>query len=419
MTQAVTELERENERIRAADRFGAFVAVGVDAVPGGAGTLSGMRVAVKDNIAVAGLPFTAGHDLFAARVASDSATAVQRLRAAGARVVGVTRTDAGGFGVTTPGVDNPLLPGHSAGGSSGGAAAAVAAGLADIGLGTDTGGSVRIPAACCGLFGFKPSQGAVPADGVWPMAPALEQVGLMCRSFDLLLRASASLLAQPLSGAPAAPVLGVDFDRIDACEEPVRSGFRGVVAMLEKAGVRIMPVSLPPREATIAAHGILALAEAREVYAACAPGDLSRLGVAARSALAWGAQLGPETVMNARSQARQIVAGFKDLFDTVDAILTPTIPIPVPRHGVRTVMLAGQAVPPVTALVAETCLANLAGTPALAMPLASAAAAAPVSVQLLAPHGQDSLLFQFAAALLALQDGPGRTTLQQKTEQTS
>ena len=93
----------------------------------------------------------------------------------------MTRSDAAGFGVVTPDVKNPVWPDRIAGGSSGGSAAAVAAGLADIGLGTDTGGSTRIPAACCGLFGFKPSHGRIPLDGVWPLAPSFDVVGWMTR----------------------------------------------------------------------------------------------------------------------------------------------------------------------------------------------------------------------------------------------
>ena len=95
----------------------------------------------------------------------------RRLRQAGARIVGVTRTDAGGFGVTTPEVENPVAGGRTVGGSSGGSAAAVAAGLADVALGTDTGGSVRIPAACTGLIGFEPTRGRIGNDGVWPLSP--------------------------------------------------------------------------------------------------------------------------------------------------------------------------------------------------------------------------------------------------------
>jgi hypothetical protein len=131
-------------------------------------------------------PFTAGHPLFADRVSDADASCVQRLRAAGARIVGMTRTDAGGFGVSTPEVENPIAPGRTVGGSSGGSAAAVAAGLADAALGTDTGGSVRIPAACTGLIGLKPTRGRIATDGLWPLAPSLDHVGVIGRDLDTI-----------------------------------------------------------------------------------------------------------------------------------------------------------------------------------------------------------------------------------------
>ena len=177
------------------DRFGAFVAIAPDAAAG-PGPLSALRVAVKDNIAVRGLPFTAGHPLFADRIAQEDAWAVRRLREAGARIVGVTRTDAGGFGVTTPEVENPAAPGRTVGGSSGGSAAAVAAGLADVALGTDTGGSVRIPAACTGLIGFKPTRGRISNDGVWPLSPSFDHVGVIGRDLDIVARTRRSCSAR-------------------------------------------------------------------------------------------------------------------------------------------------------------------------------------------------------------------------------
>src|SRR5207244_567810 len=106
--------------------------------------------------------------------------------------------------VTTPAVINPLAAHLTVGGSSGGAAAAVAAGLASLGLGTDTGGSVRIPAACCGLFGFKPTFSRALLEGVWPLAPQFDHVGLLARDLDLLLPATAALLAS--TGDPVDPV---------------------------------------------------------------------------------------------------------------------------------------------------------------------------------------------------------------------
>jgi Asp-tRNA(Asn)/Glu-tRNA(Gln) amidotransferase A subunit family amidase len=134
------------------------------------GPLHGVPVAVKDLVDVAGVVTGAGSPKLAGNLATRDAEVVARLRAAGAVVVGKTRTHEFAYGVLTPGTANPWDLARIAGGSSGGSAAAVAAGLVAAALGTDTAGSVRIPAACCGVVGFKPSLGRVPVAGVWPLS---------------------------------------------------------------------------------------------------------------------------------------------------------------------------------------------------------------------------------------------------------
>src|SRR6266852_3979359 len=228
---------RGEDDSRSVDRFGAFVAFTPDA-PAGAGPLAGLRVAVKDNIAVAGLPFTAGHD----------APAVRQLRDAGARIVGVTRTDAGGFGVTTPVVKNPAAPGRTVGGSSGGSAAAVAAGLADVALGTDTGGSVRIPAACTGLVGFKPTCGRISIEGTWPLSPSLDHIGVIGRGLESVARTADVLLGHDAE-AEARPIstrlrIGIDRAPMGHCDVAVEKAFKGVLAALA-AKHEIVPLDWP------------------------------------------------------------------------------------------------------------------------------------------------------------------------------
>jgi Asp-tRNA(Asn)/Glu-tRNA(Gln) amidotransferase A subunit family amidase len=142
---------------------------------------------------VEGFRFTAGHTLFLNRRAPYTAPAVQLLLDAGAVIVGTTCTDAGGFGVTTPGVINPIARDLIVDGSTGGAAAAVASGDADLGIGTDTAGSTRIPAACTGLFAYKPSFDAVSLGRIWPLARTFDHVGLLARWSELLVNASQTL----------------------------------------------------------------------------------------------------------------------------------------------------------------------------------------------------------------------------------
>ena len=157
--------------------------------PSGGGSLAGLRLAVKANIEIAGARFTAGHPAFAERRGTDTAPAVRALVDAGAALLAMGATDAGGFGVTGAGVDNPVHPRRIVGGSSGGCAALLAAGRADLALGTDTGGSVRIPAACTGLWAYKPEHGAIPVAGVFPLAPRFDTVGLVARSAAVLRKA--------------------------------------------------------------------------------------------------------------------------------------------------------------------------------------------------------------------------------------
>ncbi|MDB5841094.1 MAG: gatA3 [Herminiimonas sp.] len=393
------ELKREAERIRKADRFGAFVAVSPDPSFVRDAPLHGAWIAVKDNISVAGLPFTAGHPVFAKRIATEDAEAVRRLRLAGGRVAGVTQTDAGGFGVTTPAVRNPVAPGLTVGGSSGGAAAAVAAGIADIGLGTDTGGSVRIPAACCGLFALKPTYGLVPLDGVWPMAPTLDHVGLLTRDFDILVSAAGALLRAPMPEQVGRPRFGLDMTRIPYLAPGVAQSFLAAVARIKDAGFDVMPIVLPDRDAISAVHGTLVLAQVRSVYASLWPIGPTELGSPAHQALAIAHQLDQAAIERAHASAGKMIDEFNGVFGSVDAILTPTLAVDPPPAGARSIILNGHKMPVVAALVAETCIANLTGCPALVLPLTAGAGTGTVSLQVLAPLNRDAALLQYGAYL--------------------
>src|SRR5262245_53498977 len=161
---------------------GIFLARPDDAGPG-------IALAVKDLFDTADLTTTYGSAIFAGHVPSETAEAVRRLEAAGYANVGKTNLHEFAYGVTSMNphygwVPNPVLAGRIAGGSSGGSAAALAAGLADAALGTDSGGSIRIPAAYCGVVGFKPTYGLVPLDGCWPLAASYDHAGPMARTVD-------------------------------------------------------------------------------------------------------------------------------------------------------------------------------------------------------------------------------------------
>ena len=220
------------------DPYGAFLSRCTGEMPC-SGPLTGVSIAVKDNIEVKGQPFTAGLPLFKDRLASRDANVVSLLKQAGAVISGMTVTDSAGFGVLTPEVKNPALEGCTVGGSSGGAAAAVAAGFAHIGLGTDTGGSIRIPAACCGLFGFKPSHGLISMDGVWPLAPSFDTLGFLARDLVPLEKTLQFVLGW--EAAPALPAtlrLGIDAPLMHACDDDVVATIEALWAKISDDHIR-------------------------------------------------------------------------------------------------------------------------------------------------------------------------------------
>ncbi|MET0277057.1 MAG: amidase [Pseudorhodoplanes sp.] len=383
------------------DAFHAFVSR-VEGSTASFGPLADLRLAVKDNIAVKGEPFTAGLPLFADRRAAKDAPCVARLKDAGARFVGMTRTDAAGFGVVTPEVINPVWPGRVAGGSSGGSAAAVAAGLADIGLGTDTGGSTRIPAACCGLFGFKPTHGRIALDGVWPLAPSLDVVGWMTRDLVTLEKVAEVLLdATPAKGSGTELRLGVDRQRLARCAAEVQAAFEALQTQFARAGIQLQAVSLPPQDVVTHAHAITVLNEAKSVYPGWS-GHSELFPSAARRALAAAQTITERHVVAALSEIAAINEMFEAACAGVDAILTPTLPVEPPPVGLHRIELRGRSEPVVSVLVAETCLANITGAPALSMPLPSEL----VSLQLLVPKHRDAQVFAVARALqTAIREG--------------
>jgi Asp-tRNA(Asn)/Glu-tRNA(Gln) amidotransferase A subunit family amidase len=381
--------------------FGAFVAFAPPASGRARGPLSGMRVAVKDNIAVRGLPYTAGVPRFASRRAESDAAVVTRLRDAGAAIVGVTRTDAGGLGVVTPEVVNPRDAGAIAGGSSGGSAAAVAGGLATAALGTDTGGSVRIPAACCGLFAFKPTHGRLPAEGVWPLASELEDVGVIAASFATLLQVSLALLGEAPVPASGAPVIGVDHTRLAGCEPAVRDAFESTLARLSRAGCTLRELRLPERDEVGSAHARLVLAAAMEVYAQpWRERDEPGLGPTIWRSLQAAEGCAPGEIDAAHGLRADVKSAWNVLLRDVDCVALPTLPVAVPRRGVKRIELGGQPLPSATVLTAETSLANFVGAPVAAIP-----AGGEFSVQLLGRTGEDAVLLARAAVISGMLEG--------------
>ncbi|MFB6362414.1 MAG: amidase, partial [Halobacteriales archaeon] len=223
------------------------------------GPLADADVAIKDNTCVAGAPLTNGSRAFEGFVPDGHAAVVDRLLAAGATLVGKTNMDELAFGPTSEtsafgAVENPRVPDHVAGGSSSGSAAAVAAGEVDLALGTDTGGSIRIPASYCGIVGLKPTYGRVPLHGVTPMAGSLDHVGPLAPDVRTAAAGYAAMAGRPDPAEELTAGLdGVTIGIADRCfadpvADDVEALVRSAVDSMAEAGAELVSVELPALE---------------------------------------------------------------------------------------------------------------------------------------------------------------------------
>jgi aspartyl-tRNA(Asn)/glutamyl-tRNA(Gln) amidotransferase subunit A len=415
------------------------------------GPLAGLAFGVKDNIAVRGYQLTCGSRLLEGVVSPYTATAVGRLQHAGAVVAGKTNLDEFGMGSSTENsafkhTVNPFDPGRVPGGSSGGSAAAVAAGIVDFALGSDTGGSVRQPASFCGLFGLKPTYGAVSRYGLVAYASSLEVIGVLAKTVDLVERVFAvmrgedprdhsslpwkpaprrderplarSATAQAARSGSTRPRVGLPRECTGEGLAPeVRRALETTKERLAGLGHPVVEVELPTLEHVVAAYYVIATAEASANlarfdgirYGRRAEGAVNpeELVLATRSAgfgdevklrillgtyvLRSGFQ--DQYYLRAQKVRTAIRADFERVFDEVDLLLMPVYPVPPFAPG------SAEADPFAQKLAdVYTCSANLAGLPALAFP-AALESGLPIGMQFVAPAFAEDRLFEACRGL--------------------
>jgi len=424
--------------VRAANaRLNAFTAFAAEPWAGGAGPLGGVSAGVKANIAAARLPWTAGMALHRERIAERDAEVVHRLRAAGAAIIGVTNMDEAALGAVTDNpwfgpTHNPWAHGYTAGGSSGGSAAAVAAGLCDVALGTDTMGSIRIPAAYCGVYGFKPARGSVSHDGLDIAYAEFDSIGPIARSLDLLERVARLLGGfgdRAAGGSPAtlAGLGGVECEgaALSAYWLAVRSakcgdlGSGGPISASVPATHAPLPISSPQRptppfmvETSFTLPHPLSrtrfagfIAVSKALAAALHGVDAKLISPALAKLLTYGPRRRPDDWAEDQRILAETAAAMHAAVAEHGLILLPTTP------------QAGFALAsPAPASQADfTCLANIAGLPALTLPAGWTDEGLPVGVQLIGRAGHEAGLFAAAraldAALRAYRPPPQETQL--------
>jgi aspartyl-tRNA(Asn)/glutamyl-tRNA(Gln) amidotransferase subunit A len=341
----------------------------------------GIPLAVKDLFDTAGLTTTYGSIVYADHVPERTAEAVTRLEAAGYATVGKTNLHEFAYGITSANphfgtVPNPAFPGRMAGGSSGGSAAALAAGLANAALGTDSGGSVRIPAACCGVVGFKPSYGLVSLDGVFPLAPSFDHAGPMARSVadcTAMMRALADGFEPTTIESLEEVEVGVTW--LELADPLVHARVREASELFP----RRREIDFPLTEGIAAVFMREAADVHRELFAEFADsyGDNVRTKVERCLAVSDGEY---ERGLQAREELRERAA---EAFAGLDLVLTPTLAFVAPRLPVDDLEIRD-------ATIRLTYPFNAYGWPALALPCGPAEDGLPASLQIAGRPGSDA-----------------------------
>jgi aspartyl-tRNA(Asn)/glutamyl-tRNA(Gln) amidotransferase subunit A len=356
------------------------------------GALHGVPISVKDLIDVAGTATTAASRVREGHVATHDAPAIVALRHAGAVLVGKTNLHEFAFGTTNEEsafgpARNPLDTSRSPGGSSGGSAASVAAGMALATIGTDTGGSIRIPAAACGIVGLKPRIGEISTDGVVPLSRRLDHVGPLARTVaDVSLVYRALRGSTPRSPAPV-PLDGLRLGVMrgyfcELLDGEVRRRFEEALNRLRAAGVRISDVTIRHAQLTAPTYLHLVLADAASVHAKTLERVPEKYTHPVRMRLEMGRYVLAEDYARALELREVLRREVDGALADKDALVLPALPIPAPTIGAVSVLLGGVLEPVRSLMLRQTQLFNLTGHPAIAVPAGSTSAGLPCSVQL-------------------------------------
>lgn len=380
------------------------------------GPLQGVPIAVKDIIDIAGVPTTAASRLREGHIARIDAPVIARLREAGAVFIGKTNLDEFAFGTTSEnsafgGVRHPLMPSRSPGGSSGGSGVAVAAGMALAALGTDTGGSIRIPAAACGIVGLKPSLAEIPTAGVVPLSKTFDHLGPFtltvndARLMHRVLKRTSLEDSIETSGAdlPRSAVnlrLGLPRGYLyDLLDDDVRTRFTETLTALRAAGMTVIDVSVPHAEMTPAVYMHIHSSEGAAYHSHTLDSVPDRYTPVVRRRLELGRYVLAQDYLRAMDGRDLLRSEVDAALASCHALILPTLPIPAPLIGAETMTIAGRLEPVRALMLRLTQLFNVTGHPAISIPCGVTPAGLPVGIQLVGHTDETNRLLAVASAV--------------------
>ena len=356
------------------------------------GPLHGVPISIKDLIDAAGTPTTAASRVRAGHVADRDAPVIASLRQAGAVFVGKTNLHEFALGTTSEDsafgpARNPYDVTRSPGGSSGGAGISVAAGMAVAAIGTDTGGSIRIPSAACGVVGLKPGYGEISTTGVVPLSETLDHVGPLTRN-----AADARVIYRVLTGRPAStdPPIPIASLRLavprpyflDLLDDEVRRRFEEALERLRVAGAHVTDVVIPHTDAIAVTYLNIQLTDAFAYHRSMLEQVPEQYTAPVRQRLEMGRLISASDYRHALNMRDVLRRDVSAVLEGHDALMLPTLPIPAPLIGAETVQIGERNEPVRPIMLRLTQLFNLTGHPAIALPAGTTSAGLPCSLQL-------------------------------------
>lgn len=374
---------------------------------GQAGKLEGIPLSYKDNIYVKGIPATSGSIIDRDFVPTENAPVIQKLQNEGAVMIGKTNMHEFAFGITNNNpfygpARNPWNPDYISGGSSGGSAVSVAANLSAASIGTDTGGSIRIPASCCGLIGLKPTHGLINNSGTtlisWSMdhtGPIAKNTADMALVMEAMTNTSYTYENTTLKGWR----IGIPSTYFtDRMEPEILEVYKDTLKKLEKLGALLFEVELPHAEEAGSLTFTVAMAEAGYVHRERIAENIDKYGNDVKAVMESSSAISAIEYINALTRKEQITAEFNRLFNEVDLIVTPTLPALPKPVGEEIIQLTDEPEPIFNCFIRYTSYFNLTGHPAISIPAGLSDDKLPVGVQFVGAKLNEQRLISAAAA---------------------